>query len=340
MDEAGPGEPISPAIALSGYAKCLCKGQAKGLPRRRAPKSAHPRLGLGTWDLRRQVASPAGLVVAHNRRYLLLLSVRGRSMYTRTALARRLLQVRPAPLAVFLKRFLRMSRVAVETPAGRFSVDPVSNFGFDLMSSGEYEADMQATLRAWLRPGSTFIDLGANEGYFSVIASRLVTETGRVLTVEPQARQARIIEENFRANGVRNAVIVRVAVSDYAGSGKIHLMPDTIPGSSGLERSTSYPLPTENVTVTTLAGLMRQHEIERADLIKIDIEGFEYEAVFGSADLFRQQRFKAIALELHPSILERRGKSMSEIADFLASAGYRFDPTGNNSVWVADASGA
>lgn len=313
------------------------QGASQRAVRAAAAKIGAPATGVRDMGPSQTGGLPAGLVVAHNRRYLSLLSVRGRTMYTRTALARRLLQVRPAPLAVFLKRFLRMSRVAVETPAGRFSVDPVSNFGFDLMSSGEYEADMQATLRAWLRPGSTFIDLGANEGYFSVIASRLVTETGRVLTVEPQARQARVIEENFRANGVRNAVIVRVAVSDYAGSGKIHLMPDTIPGSSGLERSTSYPLPTENVTVTTLAGLMRQHEIERADLIKIDIEGFEYEAVLGSADLFRQKRFKAIALELHPSILERRGKSMSEIADFLASAGYRFDPTGNNSVWVADA---
>lgn len=57
--------------------------------------------------------------------------------------------------------------------------------------------------------------------------------------------------------------------------------------------------------------------------MKIDIESFEYEAVLGSKQLFEGNIIENIALELHPNILEVRGKSGSEIVDFLYEAGYK-----------------
>ena len=251
-----------------------------------------------------------------------------------------LLRVRPAPLAAVLKRLFRMSRIEKEVPGGRFSIDPVSVFGFALLTRGEYEPGMLATLRTWLRPGGTFVDLGANEGYFSVLAAHLVGETGRVLAIEPQNRLLPVIAENFRLNGVRNAAVAKVAVSDRSGSATLYLPPNTNTGGGGLDRATRYRVPTQEVTVVTLGDLLEQHGIAQVDLIKIDIEGFEYEAVLGSPDLFRQHRFKAIALELHPSALERRGKSGSEIEGFLTRAGYALDRRSGHAVWVVAASAA
>jgi hypothetical protein len=101
-----------------------------------------------------------------------------------TWLYRMLLRIRPAPIAVFLKRVLRIQRVIMETASGRFWVDPVSNFGIALIS-GLYEPSMQNTLPMFLGPGKVFVDVGANEGFFTVQGARLTSSGGRVIAVEP-----------------------------------------------------------------------------------------------------------------------------------------------------------
>src|SRR4051812_38970298 len=114
-----------------------------------------------------------------------------------------LARVRPAPVASALKRLLRVRRRAVTTPEGTFWIDPVSNLGLELLR-GRYEPSLTEVVRRYLRPGGVFVDVGANEGYFSAIAARLVGPTGRVVAVEPQARLRPVLEENFRLNGVAN----------------------------------------------------------------------------------------------------------------------------------------
>jgi len=73
----------------------------------------------------------------------------------------------------------------------------------------------------------------------------------------------------------------------------------------------------------TLSELLRLLRVDRIKLMKIDVEGFEYEAILGSKDVFRGNIIENIALELHPTILQRRGKSESDILDFLTENGYR-----------------
>ena len=76
--------------------------------------------------------------------------------------------------------------------------------------------------------------------------------------------------------------------------------------------------------------------LNHVDLLKVDIEGFEYEAVLGSPRVFQQQRVKALALELHPTILADRGKSAGDTERMLEQAGYRLTETFGNTVWIAD----
>src|SRR4051795_13108866 len=94
-------------------------------------------------------------------------------------------RIRPALLASYLKRLLRIKRVVVRTGAGAFFVDPISHLGAQLIDTGEYEPDMMATLEKHLSAGGVFVDVGANEGYFSVEAGRIVGPSGRVVAVEP-----------------------------------------------------------------------------------------------------------------------------------------------------------
>jgi hypothetical protein len=134
--------------------------------------------------------------------------------------------IRPAALASFVSRVTGLSkRRNVQTTEGAFWVDPVSDFGWTLANGG-YESEMKAVLERYLQPGCTFIDLGANEGYFSVVASRLVGPRGKVISVEPQSRLQNIIRTNLDLNKCANVRVVKAALSAQSGTVTLELAPD------------------------------------------------------------------------------------------------------------------
>jgi FkbM family methyltransferase len=243
-----------------------------------------------------------------------------------------LMRVRPAYLASFMKKALRIRRRVIETPQGRFFIDPASNFGCALLSRREFEPGMIAVLRRFLGKGDAFVDLGANEGYFSCIASKLVGESGQVISIEPQSRLQSVIFRNMQENQAFNIAVLQCAVADGVGMATLSLTPDMNPGGSGLFRSTKYKTPTESIPQTTLARILSLIKLETIKLLKMDIESFEYEAILGSKELFHSGRIKNIALELHPSILQRRGKSSDEILAFLKECGYEVNQECENLV--------
>src|SRR5690606_23517991 len=85
-----------------------------------------------------------------------------------------LLRVRPAIVAEFLKRALGSERIVVSTPHGRFWVDPMSQLGGHLTRYGSFDADVQSSIEKFLPIGGTFVDLGANEGYFTVLGAKKI----------------------------------------------------------------------------------------------------------------------------------------------------------------------
>lgn len=194
-------------------------------------------------------------------------------------------------------------------------------------------------LRRWLRIGDTFIDLGANEGYFSVIAGSLVEPTGRVLAVEPQARLHAVITRNCAENNINNVSIIPRAVSCTKGSQRLYLATNTNPGASGFSRATSYPLSSVGVETSTLSDILLEQGVTHCRLLKIDIEGFEYEAVLGSRGLFLTHRIGALALELHDENLRCRGKDPAEICQFLQNCSYTRDSEAGNLVLASGAPG-
>lgn len=250
------------------------------------------------------------------------------------AVYKALARVRPAPVAVFLKKAFGISRRIINTSRGRFFIDPVSNFGLALQSEGEYEPEMISTIEKVLTPSSIFVDIGANEGYFSILGSRLVGEAGRVLSVEPQVRLDSILKRNFQLNDARNIILINAAISDCAGDASLFISPDTNTGSTALVNPSKYNVAKQAVRTMTLRQLFDQNGIAQADLVKMDIESFEYEAILGSPDIFKNRRIKTLALELHPHLLAKRKLDPDAITRALASWGYTLDPSFATSVYV------
>lgn len=246
-----------------------------------------------------------------------------------------LMRVRPNTLAAKLKLLLRVKRQTVETAHGRFWIDPVSLLGIALSQRGEHEPAMIATLQQYLHDGATFVDLGANEGYFTVIGATLCGAAGKVVSIEPQSRLLEVIEANVSQNGVAGVTVVNAAVTDKAGTAKIYLTASTNTGGTSLINRSKYSLPSAEIVTKTLEQILDDAAVPAVDLMKVDIEGFEYEALLGSRQVFEQRRVKALALELHPEILKLRGKDASEITTMLEEAGYRLADGTENAVWIA-----
>lgn len=237
-------------------------------------------------------------------------------------LYRLLLRMRPAVVASLLKRLLRIRRRVLETPDGRFFIDPASNFGYALLTQNRYEPELTHAVKTLLNEGDVFLDLGANEGYFSVLAAARVGRTGTVLCVEPQSRLQPVIFRNLSENNATRVRVFQCAVADADGFAKLSLPPDMNTGHGALFQKTRYRNPTEIVPQQTLNGFLAMLSIGPIRLMKIDVEGFEYEVVLGSRDVFEHGQIEHIALELHPTLLTRRGRNEQDILDFLAACGY------------------
>ena len=248
-------------------------------------------------------------------------------------LGRLLMRVRPAPLAVLLKRILFVRRQNVATPDGTFWVDPASDAGQRVYATGRYDAVTGDILLHVLRPGDTFVDLGANEGYLSVAAARLVGDNGRVIAIEPQARLQEVLRRNFALNHSRVEVLA-VAVSDRPGTATLQLSPDVNNSATGLASRTRYRLATQEVPQLTLAQVLEQLQLAVPLVLKIDIESWEHEAILGSPEIFRAGLVRVLVLELHPTDLVARGLDPKAVPDFLRSCGYDHLPGTHGIAWV------
>ena len=244
-----------------------------------------------------------------------------------------LMRVRPAPLAAFLKRLCFIHRIAVPTPEGTFWIDPGSYLGATLAARGVYEPATLAVLKAVVRPGDTFVDVGANEGYFTVAAARLVGPQGRVLAIEPQTRLQEVLQRNLALNHCDHVTVAAVAITDVPGQAQLHLTPDMNNSASGLTQATRYRLATQTVETITLAEVFATRQLGEA-VVKMDIESWEYEAILGSQELFRSGQVRILILELHEALMERRGRDPAKIAAFLAASGYQARADAFGTVWT------
>ena len=121
-------------------------------------------------------------------------------------------------------------------------------------------------------------------------------------------------------------------MSDKSGFAEIYLTSSFNTGSSGFVRTTAYALPKARVKVITLESLLKNAGFVTVDVMKMDIEGFEYKAILGSAALFQQHKIKILFLELHPNQISNRGLDPASIERFLTRCGYVQDGI----VWRAD----
>lgn len=187
-----------------------------------------------------------------------------------------------------------------------------------------------ALLDKLLMPGMVFFDVGANEGFYSVFASRRVGETGSVWAFEPSVREIERLTANVGLNGLTNVRPVRVALADEDGDAELLIACDEHSGHNTLGQFVyeSGPDRREPVRLRRLDSLLQEGGPERLDILKIDVEGAEMRVLTGARDALRKFR-PFILLEMNDRSLKTQGTSRDNVIRYLESHDYRlylFDP--------------
>lgn len=200
---------------------------------------------------------------------------------------------------------------------------------------GTNEAPVQEAIVASLSPGAVFYDVGANVGFFALLAARAVGPTGRVVAFEPVPEMIAAIGDNARLNGLRVAVIP-LAVGGADGRELLHLARH--PGGAALASAGTPPdwRGDLEVEVRTLDSLVAEGVVPPPTVVKIDVEGAEGAVLAGMAGLLRASR-PVIFCEFDAPTAAEVDRKVGEFSHFVSSHDYvvRYLPLAyDRSGWV------
>lgn len=190
---------------------------------------------------------------------------------------------------------------------------------------GTYEPAIQNCIAVHLSPGGVFVDIGANVGFFSLIAARRAGPTGHVYAFEPVAGNAASIIRSCRLNDFSNVEVFAEAVGERTGRTELMLAHHI--GGAMLASAGTPPdgCGSVQVDVVSLDDAIAQRALRPPDLVKVDVEGAELEVLQGmrwTLNAVRPMLIYEVDNETRIG-LDRRCR---EIAAFLNAAGYDLCP--------------
>ena len=178
------------------------------------------------------------------------------------------------------------------------------------------EAGSLAVVERLLQPGDTFVDVGANVGLFSIVAGRRVGSRGKVLSFEPAPETMSALTATVRLNGLGSIVSLhQSAAGRKAGTAKLYV---------GQTCGHSSLLPLDESKETIEVPMVALDEVigdQKIDLIKIDVEGWELEALQGLRKTLANNPQASVLLEFGPSHLQRAGVEISTWISTLQALG-------------------
>lgn len=148
---------------------------------------------------------------------------------------------------------------------------------------GTYELAKQRAVRDLVKPGMNVVDIGANAGYYTLAFSALVGPTGHVWAIEPFASNLSSLLNHVAINDLRNITVVQSAVAESIGLAHFRAHESNSMGALSTE-PTRMLVPTISLDVLLASG------VPTPNVIKMDIEGGELQALRGAASLLAQRR--------------------------------------------------
>lgn len=185
----------------------------------------------------------------------------------------------------------------VRLPFGALFLSRNDALGFNLPV---FEIRELAFVKRFLQPGMTVLDIGANQGLYTLLASQRVGSRGRVFAFEPSPRERRALRLNVLVNRCRNVTIESSALGNEEGESELYLVEGPETGCNSLRppvlvQGTSRPV---RVSITRLDCWLRERNIDRVDFIKLDVEGAELSVLNGAREFLKRDPKPVILAEV------------------------------------------
>ena len=175
-------------------------------------------------------------------------------------------------------------------------------------------------LKKIVKEGMIVVDLGANIGYFTLIAAELVGEKGRVYAFEPEPNNHRLLVKNIELNGYNNIIPLQKAVSNQAGVTKLFLAPLT----AGAHRINDSHYGRGSIEIETVAldEFFKDRE-SRVDVVTMDVIGAEMAVLQGMREILKKNHGIKIIGEFFPEFIRRSGYSLEDGLNELIKDGFK-----------------
>lgn len=220
---------------------------------------------------------------------------------------------------VLLPAVERSGKLIIQTLHGvKLLIDPAKDKGVELAlyQTGTYEKGTIQLLGDFLKKGSVFMDIGANIGLMSTIASKIVGEKGRVYAVEANPKTIEVLRHNCAINLCENIEILPIALASEKGSAILYENWNVNRGGASLISQGDE----HGITVSK----ERLDDLFSPDspvhLVKIDVEGFELEVLKGGIAWFKTQQ-PVFIIEVSTQRSNQEGATPESIMSFVANFG-------------------
>jgi FkbM family methyltransferase len=174
-----------------------------------------------------------------------------------------------------------------------------------------------------LSHGDVFIDIGANGGLYSILASKRIGDSGSIYAFEPGLRELDLLHHNIEINSCENIEVVAKALSNQQGSAQFAISYD---GAMNSLRETDHPMQQikewQTVETTTLDQFVEDFSIQKVDFIKVDVEGAENLVFEGAKKVLSSDQKLTILFEACDSNLGSFGYSAKELVTKIRGFGF------------------
>lgn len=197
-----------------------------------------------------------------------------------------------------------------------------SGLGLILRTKGEFEPIQTKAFINSIKKNNIVFDVGANNGYYTILASKLVGKNGKVYAFEPDPQSLKLLYKNIEINNCRNVIVVESALGNKKG--KLILSQDiSNPGESSLSSKISGKKIT--VMVETLDQFVKKQKINKIDLIQMDVEGSELNVLRGGIQTLQAGIVSKIFTECNPQALNNFEESKISLIAFLKGLNFKIE---------------
>ncbi len=246
-----------------------------------------------------------------------------RYLFTFTPLAKK-----KGKFAVFLRKASPNGLYAVNIH-GLFKlfVNPKEEVGFLYYYSDSYERELTEIAKCILRKGDTAIDVGTFYGYYTLLFSSLVGDSGSVHGFEIDKANYNITRQNIKFNSRQNIILNKIAVSDKKS--QIYFVnPDNMETNKGALKNlglgylskTNHEF-NEKVNTISFDEYVKENKLKKVKLIKIDVEGYEPNVVKGMINTLKKLR-PYLFIEFSIDNLARNNSTYEELYNLIKTVNY------------------